>query len=184
MKHKKAQFSSKFLERWHQIALWCAFQVLRFWWFIRRPSHHGALLLIWFESQVLLVRNSYQPYWSSPGGSVEKGESPLNAVVRECEEEIGLQINANEVVLVQESTLRFRFRSDKVSIFEWHALDRPNIKLDFREIIEAKWLDFNDARQLDLVPHLSEYFERLVLISNCEAVYVPIELGGSSAKRQ
>jgi 8-oxo-dGTP pyrophosphatase MutT (NUDIX family) len=86
------------LDRCYQLALWFAFQGLRGVWFVRRPNQHGALALIWFENRVLLVRNSYQPRWSAPGGSVEKGESALDAVVREISEEIGVQVRASEIL--------------------------------------------------------------------------------------
>ncbi|MGH1572679.1 NUDIX domain-containing protein [Methylobacterium sp. P31] len=74
------------LDRCYQLALWFAFQGLRVVWFVRRPNQHGALVLIWFEGRVLLVRNSYQSRWSAPGGSVERSESALDAAVREIAE--------------------------------------------------------------------------------------------------
>jgi 8-oxo-dGTP pyrophosphatase MutT (NUDIX family) len=166
MQITKSRDSAKLLDRWYQMALWCAFQVLRCWWFIRRPSHHGALILIWCQNRVLLVRNSYQPCWSSPGGSVERGESSLDAVIRECKEETGLHIELNEAVLIQETTLKFRFREDKISIFECYFSHAPRIEIDFREITEVKWLDLHEVLSLNLVPHLRIYFENLIIIQN------------------
>jgi 8-oxo-dGTP pyrophosphatase MutT (NUDIX family) len=42
------------------------------------------------NGHVLLVRHSYMPGWSLPGGGVDRGEPPDVAVVRELGEEIGL----------------------------------------------------------------------------------------------
>jgi 8-oxo-dGTP diphosphatase len=40
--------------------------------------------------------------WEFPGGKLEPGESEQQAAVRECLEETGLSIQANETYLVQE----------------------------------------------------------------------------------
>jgi ADP-ribose pyrophosphatase YjhB (NUDIX family) len=38
------------------------------------------------QDRVMLVRPTYKPYWDVPGGYVEKGESPLQACIREVAE--------------------------------------------------------------------------------------------------
>ena len=42
--------------------------------------------------ELLLVKPSYKPYWSLPGGLVEAAESPQAACIREVYEEVGLNI--------------------------------------------------------------------------------------------
>ena len=47
------------------------------------------------DGRVLLARRSYAPWkdaWASPGGFVERGEHPIETVVREVEEETGLHV--------------------------------------------------------------------------------------------
>ncbi|MGU3538062.1 NUDIX domain-containing protein [Methylobacterium sp. A54F] len=155
------------LDRCYQLALWCAFQGLRAWWFIRRPNQHGALAMIWFEDRVLLVRNSYQPRWSAPGGSVERSESSRDAVVREIGEEIGIQVSGAEFRFVRDVEFKFRYRHDRVSLFEWHPSVMPSIKVDHREIVGAQWFPLDQASRLPLPPHLADYFARLTGSGNC-----------------
>lgn len=44
------------------------------------------------DNSVLLVRHTYRPGWHTPGGGVNAGESPADAIVREVREETGLII--------------------------------------------------------------------------------------------
>ncbi len=56
-----------------------------------RPALFGATAIAEDEQgRVLLVRHSYTPGWSLPGGGVDHGEAPDVAVIRELEEEVGL----------------------------------------------------------------------------------------------
>ena len=51
------------------------------------------------EPRVLLCQLTYKNDWDLPGGVVEVGESPLLAVSREVDEELGLDITAGPLVL-------------------------------------------------------------------------------------
>ncbi|MFT8661370.1 NUDIX hydrolase, partial [Liquorilactobacillus ghanensis] len=43
-------------------------------------------------------KNVFPSFWDIPGGLVERGETPREAAVRECREEIGLQINIRDII--------------------------------------------------------------------------------------
>jgi 8-oxo-dGTP pyrophosphatase MutT (NUDIX family) len=58
---------------------------------LRAPVAFGASAIVEDkEGRVILVRHSYQPGWHLPGGGVNRGEPPAEAILRELREEIGL----------------------------------------------------------------------------------------------
>ncbi|MFI6311034.1 NUDIX domain-containing protein [Nocardia fusca] len=59
----------------------------------------GADALIRDEhGRLLLVDPKYKPDWDIPGGMAEANEPPLDAVLRELHEELGLLLPAQRVV--------------------------------------------------------------------------------------
>lgn len=67
----------------------------------------AAYALVVRGDKVLLVRNSPRgPYpggWTLPGGGIDHGESPQQAVVREVAEETGLELQVGEALTVLDS---------------------------------------------------------------------------------
>jgi ADP-ribose pyrophosphatase YjhB (NUDIX family) len=56
-----------------------------------RKATGSAAVILDEEGRVLLVRRAYPPHdWVLPGGNAEAKESPVDTVVREVAEEIGL----------------------------------------------------------------------------------------------
>ena len=63
--------------------------------------------LIMFKNKYLVIKRSdikrgeknyYPSYWDIPGGSVEDGELPRQAAIRECQEEVGLVISLENII--------------------------------------------------------------------------------------
>ncbi|MDB5510746.1 MAG: hydrolase [Enterovirga sp.] len=144
-----------------QRAYWLAFRAAMVWWFVSRPRQNGALVVIWWNGRALLIRNSYHSLWSLPGGSIRPGESPAEAACREAGEEIGVAVPVAKVVPALDVEHRFRFRRDRVRIFAWRCAAEPEILIDRREVVEARWVEPAEARQLRLIPHLADYFANL-----------------------
>jgi 8-oxo-dGTP diphosphatase len=65
----------------------------------------GVGAVIFDNNQVILVRRGAPPSygaWSLPGGAVEIGESLEHALVREVREEVGLDVEVEDVIAVLE----------------------------------------------------------------------------------
>ena len=66
------------------------FPVARVWWRLRGARPEGALVAVYVDRALLLLRSSYQVEWNFLGGGVKHGETPDAAARRELTEEIGL----------------------------------------------------------------------------------------------
>jgi len=55
------------------------------------------------EKEILLVKSTYQRFhpWGLPGGSLEYGESPEDAVIREVSEETSLKVEIASLLFVK-----------------------------------------------------------------------------------
>ena len=103
-------------------------------------SMHAAAFIFNEKGQVLLIRENYGRHrYGPPGGSVDEGESPQRAAVREAREESGLLVTVRNLVGIRwaevdgDRFLGFGFRCDVVE-------GTPAIQ-DPAEIAEIGWFD-------------------------------------------
>lgn len=60
------------------------------------PAHLGANAIITHEGRILLERRRDSDTWGLVGGGVKKWEEPIDAIVRETYEELGLRISKEQ----------------------------------------------------------------------------------------
>ncbi|MET0389619.1 MAG: NUDIX hydrolase [Polyangiales bacterium] len=142
------------LDRAFQLSYTLAYRLMRTYWRVKHPTTHGALVAIWNEGEVLLVRNSYVPYYSAPGGYVQRNEEASHAAARELSEEVGIHIVPDQLSLALELTHPWEYKQDHVKIFELTLPVRPTIRVDHREVVEAAWFSPQRAVALNVFPPL------------------------------
>ena len=147
------------VDRGFQLAYVCAYRAMRAYWKVRRPTTHGTLVTLWNRGEVLLVRNSYVPYYSLPGGYVNRSETARDAAVRELTEEVGITAKAGDLELVLDRTHDWEGKRDHVQIFSLELPSRPTVAVDHREVVDAAWWSPERALALDLFPPLREVLE-------------------------
>ena len=117
------------------------------WRFVLRCVHpfmrkgFGAAVAVLWEGRILVVRLSYRKGLSLPGGRVGKGETPEQAAVRELVEEVGIH--------APPEAIRSVYASLSTRIFEYDAPTPPRVKIDEREVVEAKFLAPEEIHDTD-----------------------------------
>lgn len=135
-----------------RLGLRAAYLALRLFWAVVRPATHGVLVAIWHGGEVLLVRNSYQPLLSMPGGYRRRGEDPVAAALRELREEIGLAVGAEDLRAGFTMRHRWQGKDEHVTVLELHPAARPSPAIDRREIVDARFVTPSEALRLPLLP--------------------------------
>ena len=106
------------------------------------------------ERLLLVKRQSYKSQgnkWGVPGGKLEKNETPLTAVIREMQEEVGVALCPDKVYKVKTLYIRLPSIDYIFHMFYTHLPELPLINLDLGENQESRWTTLQEALQLPLV---------------------------------
>jgi 8-oxo-dGTP pyrophosphatase MutT (NUDIX family) len=127
---KKSNFIKK-------IKLFFRYSFLATYWFVFRPNYHGAKVVIVCGDEVLLIRHTFHPhYWTFPGGTVDRGELPMETAVREIKEELNIGLK-NIVETGKFSSVHY-YKYDTCYCF-YSNVETKDFEIDDYEIVEARW---------------------------------------------
>jgi 8-oxo-dGTP pyrophosphatase MutT (NUDIX family) len=146
-----------FLDWAYRTAYYYGYRAARLIWRFTKPRHMGAIVMVWHDKRLLLVRTSYLDGWVAPGGGIKAHEAPVQAATREASEEIGLRFTPEQLRHALTVEHFWDNRHDKVQVFEVEVSDAPKIRIDNREIIEARFFTFAEAQSLKLRKPLNDY---------------------------
>jgi 8-oxo-dGTP diphosphatase len=144
----------------YRMAYRSAYRLMRVYWATMHPETHGALLALWSNGELLLVRNSYIPYYSMPGGYVRLGEQGKAAALRELGEELGLHVSPEQVRSALDQRHDWEGKREHIEIFEVEVDQRPTIKVDNREVVAVEWATPARALSLNLFPPIRKVVEQ------------------------
>jgi mutator protein MutT len=122
----------------------------------RRPELCVGAVVI-DDDRMLLIRRGHGPAageWSFPGGRVEFGETMIEALVREVKEETGLDVAVGDYIGHVEV-----FGDDShyvIHDFDATAFDTEPVVVG-DDAQEAKWFDFHEVAELNLVDSVAEF---------------------------
>jgi len=147
------------IDIFYRVAYKCAYRMMRVYWAALHPQTHGALVAIWNQGEVLLVKNSYVPYHSLPGGYVRRNETGREAALRELFEETGLRVSSADLRLVLDEQHDWEGKREHIEIFEVDVNERPTVAVDRREVVGAQFHLPMAALELQLFPPLRKVIE-------------------------
>jgi 8-oxo-dGTP diphosphatase len=148
--HNHPMIKRILLKIWRVLPLWLQVVLSR----VIRPLFQvfAAAVIFDEDKNILLVKSTYQRFhpWGLPGGSLEYGEHPEEAVIREVWEETGLNVFVEKLLLINSwvpdrvgmyylcrITGGMFYPSDEVSEFAYFSLDNlPDVGALDRDLIK------------------------------------------------
>ena len=104
-----------------------------------------ALLAI-KDNKVLMARSKGKEHFYMPGGKREKGETDVQCLKRECQEELGIEINENSAFLYGSYTAYSYTDKPPARLIMYQAkyVGKPK---PTSEIEEIKWIGYKDREK-------------------------------------
>lgn len=120
--------------------------------------HLASALITDSNNRMLTVRKKGSEYYMMAGGKIEKGEKPIQALIRELQEELAVQINEKDISLLgSHQTNAVNETNTIVSATIFHIIINNSHIVASSEIEEIKWLTHENFKDFKLAHLLQEF---------------------------
>lgn len=107
----------------------------------------GIKAVVIRKGEILLLKNTYQYYWSLPGGYLNSGESLKKSIEREIKEEIGINVKMERIIKIET-----RAKKPLVDIVVLCKYISGKIIVDNQEVEEAAFFKINELPNPEGMP--------------------------------
>ena len=123
---------------------------------MKRESSYG----ICFKNQrIMLVHSAYNDWWELPGGKLERGELPQDAMRREFQEETGYKVPDQEFEFIGDHKEYFYddysdvFWDSKMHFFYFQSLEEePSFAFDKLDVKDVSWFSKEQVASIGTHP--------------------------------
>lgn len=124
----------------------------------------GGIITNRDKSKIVIIYRANSNDWSFPKGHIEKGETPLNACIREIREETGLNVellkelpdmNYGDKAGNMVNLIMFLVQSKETNLTPEHTKDI------------LKWVNVNEVESFLSYKNLKEYYNKILPNINC-----------------
>lgn len=118
--------------------IWTFHHLLRrSYWRLFGPTTLGSRCLVVRDSELLLVRHTYEHWWYLPGGGVKHGESFVEGARREVWEETAIHISSLRLFGIYHN--RLEGKNDHIAVYVAHCSPFDEPTSSSREIDAASF---------------------------------------------
>jgi 8-oxo-dGTP pyrophosphatase MutT (NUDIX family) len=131
--------------------------------YLKKPKKFNSIFEVvscFFEKDgkiLLLHRQDYKPQgntWGVPAGKVETNEDPLNAMLRELEEETGYKVISNTFKLTKTIYVKYPEYDFIYHIYYLPITENCDVKIDSKAHKDFKWTTPKEALDMNLIQDL------------------------------
>jgi ADP-ribose pyrophosphatase YjhB (NUDIX family) len=136
------------------------YRALLILWFFTRPTVYGVYIAVWHQEKLLVIKNSYKKRFTIPCGRIKRGEDRAEAAVRELYEEVNLKLEKEQLTFVGEFKGQHKHATDIGIFFEITMTEMPQVQVDKREVVWARFLPLHQINDLKLNPTVETWLNQ------------------------